>query len=87
MRYLVKARVRSGVAVLAKAIAGRAAIVVAAIVGRGRHRAFRIVFPYAGHAGIADVGCSAAQELISGRGSNSAAARGEPNLMGNLLLT
>jgi len=57
MRYLLKARLKSGCAdALAKAIAGRTAIIVAAIVGRGRHRAFRIVFPYAGQAGIADVG-------------------------------
>jgi hypothetical protein len=34
-----------------------------------------------GSKAIADVGC-AAQELISGRGLNSAAARGEPNLPG-----
>ncbi len=36
-----------------------------------------------GSKAIADVG-SVAQELISGRELNSAAARGEPNLPGNL---
>jgi len=57
MRHLLRARLKSGyVGASAKAVAGRTAIIVAAIVGRGRHRAFRIVFLYAGQAGIADVG-------------------------------
>jgi len=56
MLHLLKARLKSGVGALAKAIADRIPIIVAAVVGRGRHRALGIVYLSAGQIGIAKIG-------------------------------